>query len=39
LLSQRMAETTDVCLRELSCDVAEEVGFGRFLRNDLVTVE
>jgi hypothetical protein len=39
LLSQRMSETLDVCLRELSCDVAEEVGFGRFLRNDVVTVE
>jgi DDE family transposase len=34
-----MSEKFDVCLRELSCDVAEEVAFGRFLRNEAVTVE
>jgi hypothetical protein len=39
LLSQRMAEKFDVCLRALSCDVAEEVAFGRWLRNEAVTVE
>jgi hypothetical protein len=39
LLSQRMSEKFDVCLRELSCDVAEEVAFGRLLRNESVTVK
>jgi hypothetical protein len=39
LLSRRMSEKFDVCLRELSCDVAEEVAFGRLLRNDAVTVK
>lgn len=34
-----MSEKFDVCLRELSCDVAEEVAFGRWLRNEAVTVE
>ena len=34
-----MAEKFGVCLRVLSCDVAEEVGFGRWLRNEAVTVE
>lgn len=39
LLSQRMAENFGVCLRALACDVAEEVAFGRWLRNEAVTVE
>ena len=39
LLAQRMAEKFGVCLRKLSCDVAEEVAFGRWLRNEAVTVE
>ena len=34
-----MAEKFGVCLRALSCDVAEEVAFGRWLRNEAVTVE
>lgn len=34
-----MAENFGVRLRRLSCDVAEEVGFGRWLRNKAVTVE
>lgn len=34
-----MSEKFDVCLRELSCDVAEEVAFGRLLRNEAVTVK
>lgn len=34
-----MSEQFGVCLRELSCDIAEEVAFGRFLRNEAVTVE
>jgi hypothetical protein len=39
LLSQRMSEQFGVCLRKLSCGVAEEVAFGRWLRNEAVTVE
>lgn len=34
-----MSEQYDVCLRELSCDFAEEVAFGRFLRNEAVTAK
>jgi hypothetical protein len=34
-----MSEQFGVCLRELSCGVAEEVAFGRRLRNEAVTVD
>jgi hypothetical protein len=34
-----MSEQFGVCLRKLSCGVAEEVAFGRWLRNEAVTVE
>jgi Transposase DDE domain len=39
LLSQRMAEKFVVRLHALACDRAEEVAFGRWLRNEAVTVE
>jgi hypothetical protein len=39
LLAQRMAETLTVRLHPLACDRAEEVAFGRWLRNEAVTVE
>jgi Transposase DDE domain len=39
LLAQRMAAHLTVRLRELACDRAEEVGFGRWLRNEAVSVE
>src|SRR5215471_4603232 len=39
LLSQRMAEKLTVRLHPLAWDRAEEVAFGRWLRNEAVTVE
>jgi Transposase DDE domain len=39
LLSQRMAEKFVVRLHALACDRNEEVAFGRWLRNEAVTVE
>jgi hypothetical protein len=38
-LSQRMVEKLTVRLHPLACDRAEEVAFGRWLRNEAVTVE
>jgi hypothetical protein len=34
-----MSEQFGVCLRKLSCGIAEEVAFGRWLRNEAVTVK
>jgi Transposase DDE domain len=39
LLLQRMVERSTVRLRQLACDRPEEVKFGRFLRNDRVSLE
>lgn len=39
LLVQRMVERSTVRLRQLACDRAEEVRFGRFLRHDRVSLE
>jgi hypothetical protein len=39
LLVQRMVDSSTVRLRQLSCNRAEEVRFGRFLRNDRVCLE
>jgi hypothetical protein len=39
LFLQRMVERSTVRLRQLACHRAEEVKFGRFLRNDRVSVE
>jgi Transposase DDE domain len=39
LFLQRLVENSTVRLRRLSCNRAEEVKFGRFLRNERVSVE
>ena len=39
LFLQRMVERSTVRLRQLACHRAEEVKFGRFLRNDRVSLE
>ena len=39
LFVERMVERSTACMRQLSCGRREEVRFGRFLRNDRVSLE
>jgi hypothetical protein len=38
LFVERMVERSTACMRQLSCSRQEEVRFGRFLRNDRVSL-